>query len=70
MLLVIDDGMIGVGPEPSGGVSIKISHEKLPFDLFIPLPKDRAVPMRDAMTQILSDLVVTSQMPPRSNHGN
>jgi hypothetical protein len=43
---------VALAPEPSGGVVLKIAHEKLPFTMWIPLEKDRADQFEQAIKEI------------------
>ena len=55
MELLMGDAQIAIAPEPSGGVVLKIAHEKLPFTMWIPLEKDRATMLVDAMVDIMKE---------------
>lgn len=48
MFLVLDDVDLAVLPEPSGGFSLRVTHDRLPFALFLPIDKGRAHKLLDA----------------------
>lgn len=57
MLLILDDGSMGIGPEPSGGVVIRLTHEKLPCAIIYPMNKDQATEFHKALGSLISGVV-------------